>query len=212
MKKEINTWSASAKDQLQQPPGLPGAGGKGKGGSDGGGKGMDKKEIAVWNLPEELDKSAFRHWVDAVDVQLEKVHGLKWTSFVLNHVRRAKVAIDADVVSACIVSATIDISKTQQEMKVADGDDLDQPQDYPFQKCTTFLCAYLDSKLYIILFDKTVGIAHRNGFELYRQICQIIDVVPEHAQFHMRTDMTGFTLWIPTAIEEAHGRVQEGSC
>ena len=43
----------------------------GKGGPHGGRKGVDKKEIAVWKLPEELDKVSFRHWVDAVDLQLE---------------------------------------------------------------------------------------------------------------------------------------------
>ena len=96
-------------------------------------------------------------------MQLELVHGQKYASFVLNHVRRAKVAIDAGVFSACIVAAKLDISKAQQEMKVANGDDLDQPQDYPFQKCTTFLYAYLLSKFSTNLSDKAVGKEHGNG-------------------------------------------------
>ena len=34
-------------------------------------KGIEKKEIAVWKFPEELDESAVCNWVDAVDMQLE---------------------------------------------------------------------------------------------------------------------------------------------
>ena len=56
-------------------------------------KGIDKKEIGVWKLQEELDKSSFRHWDDAVDLQPEMVHDLKHAGFVLNHIRRSKVAI-----------------------------------------------------------------------------------------------------------------------
>ena len=95
-------------------------------------------------------------------MQLELVHGLKFASFVLNHIRRAKVAIDAEVLTSCVVAAKLDISKAQADMKVEDGDDLDQPQDYPVQKCTIFLYAYLVSKLNTSLFHKTVGIEHRN--------------------------------------------------
>ena len=154
---EMTQWFDGFKDQ-SGPPGL--GSGKGKGG--GMDKNIDKKEIAVWKIPDDVDKTGFRHWVEAVDMQLELVHGTKFASFVLNHIRRAKVAIDAEVLTSCVVAAKLDISKAQTDMKVDDGDDLDQPQDYPFQKCTTFLYAYLVSKIHIILFDKTVGIDHRN--------------------------------------------------
>ena len=40
------------------------------------------------------------------------------------------------------------------------------------------------------LHDRTVGVEHHNGFEIYRQICQMIDAVPENAEFHMASDLT----------------------
>ena len=90
-------------------------------------------------------------------MQLELVHGLKFASFVLNHVRRAKIAIDAEVLTSCIDAAKLDISKAKLEMKIPDQDDLDQPQDYPFYQRTNFLYAYLVGKLNTNLFGKAVG-------------------------------------------------------
>ena len=129
-KTEMMQWFDGFKEQ-SGPPGL--AAGKGRGGD----RGIDEKEIAVWKNPEDVDKTGVRHWVEAVDMQLELVHGLKYASFVLNHIRFAKVAIDSEVLESCIVAAKLDIQKAQAQMKVEDVDDLDQPQDYPFQKCTT---------------------------------------------------------------------------
>jgi hypothetical protein len=62
--------------------------------------------------------------------------------------------------------------------------------DYPFQQRTTFFNAYLINKLSTSLHDRTVGVEHHTGFEVYRQICQMIDAVPENAEFHMRNDLT----------------------
>ena len=136
-KVEITKWFDEFKDK-SGPPGF-GGGSVGKFGEGGNReKGIDKKEIALWKLPEEVDKTAFRHWIEAVDMQLELVHGLKFASFVLNHVRRAKVAIDAEVLTSCIVAAKVDISKAKLEMKISDEDDLDQPQDYAFHQRTNF--------------------------------------------------------------------------
>ena len=141
---------------------------------------LDKKELAPWKLPEELDKAGFRHWIDTVDMSLELLHGWKMPNLVLNHVRRAKVAIDTEVLTDCIDKANVDLRKLQADMKIdaTRGDDVDQLMDYPFQERTTFLNAFLVGKLNSNLHDKTVGVEHRNGFELYRQICQIVDAVP----------------------------------
>lgn len=113
------------------PPGL--GGGLGSKSSDGGSRerGIDKNKVSVWKLLAELDKTAFRYWVDAVDLQLEPVHGLKFAIFVLNHVRHAKVAVDQDVLELCIAAANADIAKAQAEMKIdpIDGDDLGHPID-----------------------------------------------------------------------------------
>ena len=70
LKGEIEKWFELAKAHID---GQGTSGGFGKGGPHGGHTGVDKKEIAVWKLPEEFDKASFRHWVDAVDLQLEMV-------------------------------------------------------------------------------------------------------------------------------------------
>ena len=35
---------------------------------------VNKKEVAVWKLLEDLDRSGFRHWVKAAGFQLEVIH------------------------------------------------------------------------------------------------------------------------------------------
>ena len=156
---------------------------------------LDKKEISVSKLPEDVDKATFRQWIDSIDLSLEITHGWKLPNLLLNHVRRAKVAVDAEVLANCITKANEDFFKMQREMKIEpkDGDDIDQVLDYPFHERTTYLNAYLVSKLNSNLHDKTVGVEHRNGFELYRQVCQIVDAVPENASFHMKNEITGLT-------------------
>ena len=65
----MELWYSGIKAHVEKNAG--GFDGKGKGGGGGGeGKGstrIDKKVIAMWKLPDDLDKLSFRHWVDAVD-------------------------------------------------------------------------------------------------------------------------------------------------
>ena len=71
-RENIEMWYAGIKSHLDK-----GGSSDGKGNCGGDGKGssrVDKKDIAVWKLPDDLDKSSFRHWFDAVDQQLEAVH------------------------------------------------------------------------------------------------------------------------------------------
>ena len=189
LKEQMNRWFITAKESHD-------AGGSGRGGAMGHGASatkLDKKELAPWKLPEDLDKTAFRHWIDTVEMSLELLHGWKIPNLVLNHVRRAKVAIDTEVLTDCIQKANGDLEKMQSDMKIEhqSEDEVDQLMDYPFQERTTFLNAFLVGKLNSNLHDKTVGVEHRNGFELYRQICQIVDAVPENASFHMKNEITG---------------------
>ena len=101
-----------------------GDGGKGKGGGDGkGGSRVDKKDIAVWKLPDDLDKSAFRHWVDAVDQQLEVVHGFKHASFVMNEIRRSDTEVTAAVFTTCIEKANVKIRISLEAMGIG-GEEL----------------------------------------------------------------------------------------
>ena len=179
--------------------------------------------MAPWKLPEDLDKTAFRHWIDTVDVSLDPLHGWKIPNLVLNHVRRVKVAIDTEVLTDCINNANADLVQLQADMKIdpKSGDDFDQLTDYTFQERTTFLNDFLVGKPNSNLHDKTLGVEHRIGLELYLQICQIVDAVPENASFHMKNEITGLMktygpkvndlkcVRLQTSAQEAHGRTEE---
>ena len=104
--------------------------------------------------------------------------------------RRPKIAIDAPVFDTLLATASMEIKKSQEEMGVLPTAPLSSEMDYPFQQRTTFFNAYLINKLSTSLHDRTVGIEHHNGFEIYRQVCQMIDAVPENAEFHMANDLT----------------------
>ena len=68
-----------------------GSGFDGKGGGKGGG--IDKKEVAVWKLPEDVTKIQYRHWSNAVDLQLEAVHSWNCADYILNRVKRCKTVM-----------------------------------------------------------------------------------------------------------------------
>ena len=48
---------------------------------------IDKKEVNVWKLPDEVGMAELRHWVDSVGVQLEAVHGFNLPDVVCNRVQ-----------------------------------------------------------------------------------------------------------------------------
>ena len=43
------------------------------------------------------------------------------------------------------------------------------------------------------LHTKTFGLDNQNGFELYRQICQLVDSIPEDAAFHLSNELGNLT-------------------
>ena len=51
--------------------------------------------------------------------------------------------------------------------------------DYRFLDKTTFFNLYLICKISSDLHGKTFGLENKNGFELHRQVCQLVDAVPE---------------------------------
>ena len=58
--------------------------------------GLDRKDPAVWKLEDGVDKLRFRHWVQAVENNLEHVHDWDRASEILDRVRRHEVEIDED--------------------------------------------------------------------------------------------------------------------
>ena len=63
------------------------------------------------------------------------------------------------------------------------------PSEYPFADKTKFLSACLISRLSSDLYDQVASIESRNGFEVYRQISQMIDAVPENVESVMNAEL-----------------------
>jgi NAD(P)H-flavin reductase len=82
------------------PPGL-GEKSFGKGGSK-----LDKKELSVWRLEDNVDKLKFRHWVEALENNLEQVQGWDRASEILDRIRRQEREIDQGVLES-IVDETV---------------------------------------------------------------------------------------------------------
>jgi hypothetical protein len=115
----MELWYSGIKAHVEKNVG--GCDGKGKGDSSGEGKSstrIDKKDISVSKLPDDLDKLSFRHWVDAVDQQLEAVHGFKHASFVMNEIRRSDAEITAATFTACLEKANVKIGHSLEAMGI----------------------------------------------------------------------------------------------
>ena len=180
MRAELRTWSVGIKTEIQQfADAIRNDGGGGGMQSrlhegKGTGSGIDKKELAVWKLSEDISKVHFRHWVNAIDIQLEAIHGWKFSKYVLNRVKRSPVEISQGVFEDCLRQAGADVSKDNAIERMAPDDN-----DYKSAEKTKFLYAYFIGRLNMDLHDRISSIESENGFEVYRQISQILDAVPE---------------------------------
>ena len=137
----------------------------------------------MWKLPDSLSKADFRHWNDSVCVQLEMIHRWKHADLVLDRIKRSEVEITPDVLTQCVAAAI------QEAGKIEGAEELND-KDYVFVDKAKFLHAYLTAKLNTDLHEKTVDVEHKNGLELYRQVCQLVDAVPENAPFFMNAELS----------------------
>ena len=88
MNAKLHTFCSGIKAEVQANV-SGNSGGKGTGldgKASGKGSGIDKKEVAVWKLPEDVTKIQYRHWSNAVDLQLEAVHSWNCADYILNRV------------------------------------------------------------------------------------------------------------------------------
>ena len=169
----IELWYWGIKSQVEKATGGGSIGQSGP--SEGkGGKNIDRKEVSVWKLSEELDKQSFRHWLDAVDQQLAFVHDFKHARFIMNEIRRSAVEITNDSFENCIVAANTNIEISLTSMVIT-GDALNGVStsasgsafpDYKYLEKTMFLSSCLTCKLNTDLHSKTFGLDNQNGFEL----------------------------------------------
>ena len=157
-------------------------GARGSSPSSKGGSGMDRKDLAVWKLPDNVGKTEFRHWIDAINVNLEMIHNWKHADIVLNRVKRHDTELSQDSLTTCVAEAVEEVSLMIGYEELAPGD-------YVFADKAKFFHAFLLGKLNTDLHEKMVGITDKNGFEMYRQICQTLDAVPENAEFVMNANL-----------------------
>ena len=67
-----------------------------------------------------MDKQSFRHWIDAVDQQLEVVHGFQHPGFIMNEIRRSAVEITDDLFENCTMAANLKIETRLRSMGIKD--------------------------------------------------------------------------------------------
>ena len=98
----------------------------------------------------------------------------------MNEIRRSELEINAETFHDCIVRANTNIEASLRAMgdkgEALNGvSDDGEFGDYKFIDVTTFLNSYLICRQNTDPHTKTVGLGHRNGFELYRLVCQLVD-------------------------------------
>ena len=91
LRQELYTWSKSVEDKFGSLGGPPGLGERY---STSGRSKLDKKELSVWRLEDNVEKLKFRHWVEAIENNLEQVQGWDRASEILDRVRRQEREID----------------------------------------------------------------------------------------------------------------------
>ena len=76
---------------------------------------LDKKEVSVWKLQDNVSKLDFRHWLDAIDLQLEAIHGFSYPDLVLEKVKRYPTEITESALKEII--QTINDEQTAKKRK-----------------------------------------------------------------------------------------------
>ena len=104
----------------------------------------------------------YRHWSNAVDLQLEAVHSWNCADYILNRVKRCKTIVTPESFKVCLAEAAVHISGDPDIHLTAPGE-----FEYPLAERTRFLYTYLMGKLSTDLFDRVSSIDHENGFEVY---------------------------------------------
>ena len=93
LREEVRVWSVNygeevkqmlSKEMLTQKLGKPE---HGEGSTTTSSK-LDKKEVSVWKLQDNVTKLDFGHWLDAIDFQLEAIHGFAYPDLVPEKVQR----------------------------------------------------------------------------------------------------------------------------
>ena len=115
----------------------------------------------------------------------------------MNQIRRSAIEMTNGSFENCIVAANAKIETSLTSMGIT-GDALNGVStsvgaqafpDHKYLEKTMFLNSYLICRLNTELHTKTFGLDNQNGFDLYRQICQLVDSIPEDAAFHLSNEL-----------------------
>ena len=82
---------------------------------------FDKKEVIVWKLHDHVTKLDFRHWLDAIDLQLEAIHGFAYPDLVLEKVKRFPTEITEAALSTIIKTINDEQAEKKRKEESAEG-------------------------------------------------------------------------------------------
>ena len=175
--KELRAWTAQFKTDLGEYfRAEKESGGFGSSIGKGSGHRPDKKELAVWKCPENVSKLDFRHWIAAIENNLEGVHGYDQPDVVLDAVRRQQTEITEELFMSCLRKSSDNL--VEQGLNRIDS------SQWNFQEKSRNLYVYLVNKINTAMHEKAAGVENKNGFELYRLIYNSIDPIPANPEFH----------------------------
>ena len=146
---------------------------------------LDKKEIAVNRIPDTITKAEFRQWLRSVELQLETTYEFVYPEIVLHKVRLSKVAITEAVLENIIDDINEEYKVELEAKKIEWTSDKVEKADWEFEVKSRWLYSYLYTKLNADMALKTVHVEERNGLEVYRLVNNMIDAIPENAQFYL---------------------------
>ena len=127
MNAKLHTFAVGVKAEIEALNSGKGAG-KGAGSEGKGSKGgIDKKEVAVWKLLEDVTKVQYRHWPNAVNIHLEAVHGWSCFDYILNCVKRCPDSMNAEIFGRCLAEVSVYISSDPDVEQLSPD-----PSEYPY--------------------------------------------------------------------------------
>ena len=144
------------RDELIRQGGLAG-GERGSGSrSEGSVLKHDKKDLAVWKLVDKVGKLDFRHWVEAVEINLEAIHGWSKPGKVLDLIRRE----DTEVTT---ISPKEIVKRASGKLEEEGLGPVDSSDWNDFETRSRLFLVALLGKTNKEMREKAAGISNKNG-------------------------------------------------
>ena len=114
----------------------------------------------MWKLGEKVEKADFRHWLDAIDLELEAIHQFKHHELIFNHIRMRDDVIDDSMLNEIREQVNRDLPHDAEV----------RPIDWDFEEKTRFMFTCIFGRLNTELHGKIASEKNRNSLELYRPV------------------------------------------